>query len=310
MLKENNDHCEKIKFVAETSSIFNNNSSLIPKSSINLNYSSDFSNSIPIESTFIKFDESTYSILEKKCILNDLSQHKHIIVPSIGIINGINLIDFPVGQYTLSLNGLNLATAKYDFITKKYFFNIASSESESMNIFKSVAIDKDEPNLISRNEYLNLYRVDTIYIIIPKNVKLPKTCTIEMNGYFKEEYVWKNKLATINVYPHDTYNLNISKVTESIDITSDHCGSIMIIIDDMKYTIKIGNTPIRISFDNTEKTYIGEQNKFLPLEINNRTINFSRVNSISFVTLDCKITKLYQNYYESYSYPERNQIFV
>lgn len=323
MLTKSNDHCEQNIVVVETSSIFNNNVPLISKQNISVNYSVDFTNSVPIESTFIKHDETTYSILNKKCILNDLVLNKHITIPSIGIVNGINLIDFPIGQYTLNINGLNLATAKYDTmhtttlisdklsnISKKHSFNIASSESDLMNIFKNVAIGDNEPTILNRSEYLNLHRIDLMRIIVPKNIILPEKCTIELNGYFEENHIWKNSLSQIDIYPYDTYNLNLNKITESIDITANCRGTVIIIINDIKYTIPIGPMPTRISFNNTNKMHFGIQNKFLPESINSHTINFSGINLIQFIVLDCKIIELYQNYYETYSYPERKCMFV
>jgi len=306
-MQQTNDHHLQNVDIAKTSSIFESDcsSSFVPN--VILSYSTNFENSLSIDLTFVKFDEKVYSTLNKKCVLNDLILHKKIKIPNVGTINEINLLNFPLGQYILSVQGTNIATAKYN--NKNYTFDIANSNSEMLSLFKSVAICNDEPIMANRNEYLNLSRIDTINITVPKSINLDKKCLIEMKGYFKKDNNWNHESNIFSIYPYDTYSLNLNKITESIDIMADNDGEIIFIIDTVKYNIPVGPIMTKISFRNNETKYIGIQNTYLP-NLNEHTINFSRIDSVSIIVLNCKITKLYQNYYETYSYPERNQLFV
>ena len=76
------------------------------------------------------------------------------------------------------------------------------------------------------------------------------------------------------------------------------------------YTFKSSTKLTRIKFydDNLETT--GAQNKFLPEEINKKTINFSEIHSFYLVTLNCNIIELHQNYYEIYNEFDDTIIFT
>jgi len=69
--------------------------------------------------------------------------------------------------------------------------------------------------------------------------------------------------------------------------------------------IKSSTELTKLKFYNRKKLFMGEQNKYLSDHINENVINLSRVNSIFLIVFDCKIQELYQNYYQTYTYPER-----
>ncbi len=295
--------------VAETSSIFNNKCLLNIEPDIILNYTNDISNNELIDLTFIKFNENIYSILNKKCILEDLKLQKYIRIPNFGIVCEIILINFPSNQYILSANGEHIATTNYNVFTQNCTFDIAKSNNDMINILKNITTIKNELYINHRNKYLNLEKINNLFIINPMENNLNKQMLIQMKGYFKEGQNWTHDLLSMDIFPYDTYHLSIDKITESIDIIADVVGTIIFIIDITQYIIPVGPTITKITFENNNYSYIGAQNIYLSSVIK-QTINFSRVNNVSIISLNCKITQLYQNYYETFSYPERNKIFL
>src|SRR5437868_6678302 len=88
--------------------------STIPEFFVTSLVSTDFSHTVPLNLTFYKKDENSYAVLERHKITSILNLYSHLKVTTGGLINKITLLDFPHGQYTLSLNGHNCATAKYN----------------------------------------------------------------------------------------------------------------------------------------------------------------------------------------------------
>jgi len=283
----------------------------IPKFSVVSMVSTDLSNSLPLDMTFYKKDEKNYAILEKHDVMNRFHLDSHLRITMGGLVNKITLLDFPIGQYTLSLNGQNCATARYNKETNYYEFDL-TRENSMLSILKKCAISGNEPKLDNRSDYINLYRIDNVSIIIPRSVQLNDRQTICLHGFFDHVEKWVETSHKLTLYPHNTYNLCISQPTESIDIKADRVdGTIILRVAGIELcTFKSNTNLMRIKFSNPDQLFNGKQNEYLSEEINRNVINMSRIDNVSIVAHDCKITEIYQNCYGIYSYPERSQIFI
>ena len=82
---------------------------------------------LPIEQSFYQHDAHTYAILTSQEV--EANYQKDIRITSDGIINRISLDDFPIGQYTLSVNGHNCSTAQYDPLSHCFAFDWAEHQS-------------------------------------------------------------------------------------------------------------------------------------------------------------------------------------
>lgn len=116
----------------------------------------------------------------------------HIIITEDCYCNKITLIDFPMSQYTLQLNGRNVMTAKnniFDFSVKK---------SEMLKNFMYVSFPLTGNNkleYLDRNEYINLSMFMKIEINYPKSVNFPNNSSYQilLSGYFYENKNWIKK---------------------------------------------------------------------------------------------------------------------
>ena len=277
-----------------------------------VNSSTCLSNSLPIDLTFYKKNENNYAVLERHNVTDSLKLIVPVRIPSEGLINKITLQDFPFpGQYTLSINGQNCATATYNGEIKMYEFDLTKS-NKMLNIFKELASSQIEPKLDNRSDYLNLYRIDQLRIIVPHNLQLNNKHQISMHGYFRQCGQWSQLSKELILYPYDTYRLFIKHPTESLDIEVDQPGGTIILKLDGYEVHKLipDKQMIRMKFNDRLPFYCGKENAYLSEEINNNTINASRIGDIFLIALGCKITQIHQNYYQVYDYPSRTKRFI
>lgn len=275
------------------------------------------------ENYYVK--DKYYSNLENRCVdigsFNSSTDKVKIKFVCDGLISRLNLVDFPITQYTLSLNGHNATTAiisKEDGIT----FDITKSlqnESSYMSKLSSLAFGV-EPKIENRKDYINLGRVDNATINVPKNIKFEKNTVlhIEAFGYFIENGVWSElKSKIIDIYPNcgNNFELCLNHPTDSIDIEVKGLGSLILLINGLEYKkIEINSSNInfpfhRIKFTDPNEFYKGQQNNHLSTKINKNTINLSRVDNVRLIILGCTVTSITQHVYITYSYPERHKLY-
>jgi hypothetical protein len=292
---------------------------------------------LPLDQSFCKIDDHTYAQLETQEGRFD-TYGNSIRVVSQGMIDRISLDSFPVGQYTLSINGQNCSTARYNTARKCFEFDFSGKRSSLLDAMITVSQNvKDLPQFPNLEKYLNCERVDKL-IIFP-SVELPEgEYTISLHGYFPSNihppkfagpYVEKTMIK--KVYPHSTYNLSLNHPTDCLDIflglspeTTD-CTVIMELdgYEALRYDYhelndhtqccvnkqRWGFEGLRIKFNNPDLYYMGAQNLQLPEEINKHTINLSRVSTISIITINCRLVKCVQSYFMTYRYPSRTAMY-
>lgn len=270
---------------------------------------------IKIDDTFYKKNDNFYAVLESTDCLEKLrpaSNNNQLIIPCTGIINKISLLDFPHGQYILSLNNRNCCTAKYNNKNKLYEFDFSIDQTEMLQIITNVTQSDREPYIVNRDNYVNFYRLDNIIITFPKNHKLSTKHTIRLHGYFYTDNGYLNEDRYFYIYPCNTYRLNINFPTESVDLLTDNAkGKVILRLDDTDIDIKQtenGLTKIRFN-DYLQKFNYSSSNSYLSSEINKQTINMSNIKCY-LITLECKILQLQHNHYKIYRYPERTQYFM
>src|SRR5271155_4551794 len=137
--KRTDDNENKNVDFAETSYIFDDHNSSIEKTIVHciVKYSTNMLNSVPLDLHFC-LTEKSYSILVRKNVLDKMiyNINARIKLPSVGKVDKIILTDYPLGQYILSFNGFNVATAKFDI--NNQVFDLANSNSVMFNQFKQL----------------------------------------------------------------------------------------------------------------------------------------------------------------------------
>lgn len=330
--RDHDNDSENLKLVVtpaepinQESVCFTSKNSSLP---LSLSVSTNFENTVPIDLAFYKqsmgkpnYQEKdileTYAILESNDVTSHLSTNQHITIVSDALINKITLLDFSIGHYTLSLNGQNVSTARLNFTTQRFEFDLNLKPSQTLDHYKEVSVCLFEPVIENRKDYLNLGRIDKINIFGSKNLKLNKYHTIRLHGYFLIDDKWIETNKDITVYPHDTHTLNIYQPTESLDISIEGNGAIFMKINGHSYGdlllhqnhLQKNQNQLRIKFKNSQRILEGEQNRFLSDEINKNVINMSRIHDVTFITLNCKIINITQHCYGIYTYPERRRVF-
>ena len=238
------------------------------------------------------------------------------------------VFDFPIGQYILSLNGHNVATAKFNVDTNCYEFDFVKYQSDELKLWISFAHHEHEPTIINREKYVNLQRFDSIRIIHTTQQPLNQMHKITLSGYFPEHVTidGQDKLnytlmsQTINVFPHNTYDVFIGLPTESIDIFTDNVNGKIIAF--LNCNEKCSKTcydivdfdqkhygSIRLKMHNPTHRYEDKSSAYLSSEINANVINFGSA-YLHLSTVDCKITKIIQHCFVSYHYPDRTRLFT
>lgn len=263
----------------------------------------------------------SYAVLESRDVTKMCNNASGLQFMCDGLINRLNLIDFPISQYTLSFNGQNVSTATIN--SSGLSFDIAKNlkrTNSMMEILGAVLYSKDEPNISNRNEYFNMSRLDRIKINTCNNLtfELNEKLQIEAIGYFYENGNWSDlKSKIINVYPNPKNNmtLNLNHPTDSLDLHVKGRGTITFFINGEEYKqITIDKTneffPFhRIKLNDPDLIYIGKQNEHLSDEINKNTLNLSRIDGVTLVVIECEVTRIHQHFFNIYSYPERIQMF-
>jgi hypothetical protein len=284
-------------------------SSIIPSCLVTSIISTDLSNSLPINQTFYQKDKNHYAILENHKQLWSNGLHLHLSQE--GLINKITLIDFPLSQYILQLNGHNSATAIYNSENGHFEFDFTKSMSKTLDDFNSITRSSDEPNIKNRQQYVNFDRIDQIRIIIPKGLQLNQKHTYSFHGFFKVKDQWIECDKEFVLYPYNTHSLFFNHVTESIDLkVNKNDGTIIVYVNHTELCrFKTTTNLTRITFANPNQILKGRQNQYLSDEINQKSLNMSRVYKFDVVVLDCQLLDVRQNFYAIYNYPERMRMF-
>jgi hypothetical protein len=280
-------------------------------------------NTLPIDLSFYKKDDEHYALLETKEV--DIGKPlSYLRLICDGLIDHIFLDDFPLGQYTLEISGCNCATSRFNRQKGCNEFNFTQKRSDMLDQMISLNRSENESKttIISRENYVNFKRHDSIRIHYPSSLVLKDTVTLSLHGYFptvvqSKEYVEDTETRTM--YPHDTYYLNINHPTDSLDIfVSSNTGTGMIILEVNGYEVtrsncyplsNSSNLGVRIKFQNPYGYLMGAENTYLSDEINRQTLNMSRVNSLALICLNCRPVKIIQSLYNIYHYPSRTKVF-
>jgi len=256
-----------------------------------------------------------------------------------GLIDRIELLDFPYGQYTLSLNHHSVATAKYDKVTKLLIFDFTDEENRSceLNTFIECFKGDREPTITNRQNYLNFGRIDVAEILYSNNVQpLRDIHYINIHGHFGDNGTYIEKNQKIVVSPQ-TYILNTRSIVESFDIETDQAGSVIVKINEADIEMfTIPSYQLRVKFNNPKKLYNkvpissltahndenstkipikdsaidylnnawGNVNHLLSEEININTVNLHG-STLSFIPIGCHIRNVRLHRYVIYKYPER-----
>lgn len=178
---------------------------------------------LPDEFIFCGKNVGSYAILERHNVKNKLYLNNHLQINMEGIVDKISLLDFPYGQYILSINGNNCITAQYNNMSHTYEFNlskkthmldilrdrdIAFINSGAVEPIKHKMINAPikpsiynighmdnqpitytyDPPITDRENYINLINCDIVKIIVPANINLDDKHLIRLDGYFLKDY--------------------------------------------------------------------------------------------------------------------------
>ena len=129
-------------------------------------------NTVPIDLSYYKKDEEHYALLETSYRDMIVRTTSHIRIICNGLIDCISLDDFPMGQYTLELNGHNCATAVFNPQKGCNEFDFTGKRSDMLNTMITLCVSENEPNntTLARGNYVNFGRVDSIRIHYPSTL--------------------------------------------------------------------------------------------------------------------------------------------
>lgn len=271
---------------------------------------------------YYKCDNKHYSIIQTLEHINQVRNTSKIKFDCNGLISRLNLVDFPLSQYTLSFNGINVTTAK---ACKDYGITIDISQclknkKSKLSWFADI-IHYVKPDLQNREKFIPLSRIDNIQLCVPNDLKFEYNTVlhIEATGHFPDDdFVNWSDIETriIDVYPHplNKFDLNMNHPTDCIDVYIKGNGTLICYISYKEYfKLEINDSnnhyPFhRINLIKNDSHRLNVENSFLSEEINNNTINLTHCH-VQLVMLGCEIQKVIQHYYNTFTYPERHALF-
>ncbi|MHB1953679.1 MAG: hypothetical protein ACYCOU_07985 [Sulfobacillus sp.] len=290
---------------------------------------------LPIEDVFyIEPTKDCYAVLERVDATRWLRLRNRIELPgrAKGLVDRIDLCDFPVGQWTLSIAGMNCATAKY--VGGRYVFDLTKEGSSTLQALK----EKTGSDGVG----INMGGIEHVCLNYPKFVELSERLPYEVRLYGRFDGNGTRTCLSYLVYPRSTYELSLLHPTESIVVILERVGQewdqdkmnpeeiqdsfLLFRLDgadvaraDLPMIMPqthadSGAITVTFRFHNPHRWYEGEQNLHLPERINRETINFSKVPTAELVliapALGMKITKVYQKCYSHYRYPDGTLIYA
>lgn len=236
----------------------------------------------------------------------ELQPMNHISIDTFGIVDKIVMNGFPMGQYTLSINGHNSATSKYNIVDKCNEFDFTSHKSNMFEAMSECCREDNEPVIEHRENYLNFSRCDSIKIHCPKNIIIPQSCEIILRGFFPRELPHNNKNSDNYQYgfhkqtyrPHDTFKCVLNHPTHSIKIFAKTGTEIVITINGVMLSKHIAvNGNVMVYFVNPLNVYSGVQNEMLSKRINDNTVNMSRIDNIRIIAPNNDTIRVHQCFY-------------
>jgi hypothetical protein len=284
-----------------------------------------FKDPLPLELTYYSSDPNHYALLESKetSIRQYNGPPTRIHLPLNGLSRKITLNDFPFGQYTLQINGTNVASAKFDKNEGCLAFDF-SKPSAMLELYIDRSKADNEPFIgsLDRKKYLNFSRIDSVIIILPKDIIFNHQHQLAIFGYDKSNeddgLKWIHDQRVLDVYPSSTYHLHLNFPTDyitvrAISVSRDPAYPSMVKLringrDQGSYPFIDLECQIKLS--DKDYKYQGGANKYLSPVINRNTLNFSRVNDVALIAFNCQLDTLYQHYYNIYTYPSRKLVFT
>lgn len=214
-------------------------------------------------------------------------------IPHEAIVNRIELLDFPDGEYNLLLN--KYWCCHSTCIDGRITFDITSAlkNTKMGNYDLGTVIDikpdirKNEPIITNRDDFLNMYNIDSVALDTKQIKFMPHIATlhIKMYGYFFENNAWTT--LTSRNYEHysdvgDNYRLMLSPnfYTESIDFYVEGSGTIKLLIDDVLYD---------------QLSIIDETTPYYRMVLS-KECNGEKLKNALIIVIGCKIVKILQNY--------------
>lgn len=276
------------------------------------------SSTMKIDQNMYIYDANNYAMLEPLDISNEILKNSDncLKISADIICKSITLVNFPVGQYTLNFNGINVKTAKCEVMENNisYVFDFSENQTNTLISFVKMTMSENEPVIENRQNYVNLSKIENFKIISNKNFDNNTQYKIMLDGYFKSKNNWITGSITKNTYAN-TWNCTLNHPTDCIDlhltkINTLENAKILFLIEGNLYAehnFEKHQTSIRIKCKDLKDWNFnrGAQNNYLSDEINSNTINFSRVDLTEFVFVNCKLKSGVQWRYLTYVYPSR-----
>lgn len=218
-------------------------------------------------------------------------------------------------SYWLYLSGFTFPNFTYDPITQTSSFNV----NDYKDIIPHVG---DEIYLDNKTKFP---RIQIMYPPTSNSVYYKNDISINIQGFeIIDSGVIPDRIPiNTNITKYlTTYSLPMNAPTDSIDFygvlsRNTTTANITLSLNNTVYnSINVDSTNnnnklIRFKLDNTSGTFaLGDENKYLPSNINTDTINLTPITNIDIEFNGFTNSKIIQNVYIAYSYPDRTPIFT
>ena len=253
------------------------------------------------------------------CYVSTDNSHNHLLLPELGLVTKIVLMNVPPALYKLELNGqICCSDVKCFDISEKIKTSLKLEPIPMMDIMCKVSRQK-LPEKIKNINLLNLSMIDLSRILYPKDIELPECVLMEITSYnetedkefeltTKELKIYKNeKVLSLN-NPTDYISLNIKAKDAGFGLCKILIGGLG---EYLEYNIKPGIVVIKFD-SNGHPRFQGEQNKHLDEHSSSiKTLNMSCVDRLSYIILgNYEVSDICQSYYMSWHMPtqEHNKL--
>lgn len=264
------------------------------------------------EGYYIVPTNDAYSTLSRETIItkniNYFILNTPYCIQKITIPNPYNI------SYWLYLSGFTFPNFTYDPITQTSSFDV----NDYKDIIPHVG---DEIYLDNKTKFP---RIQIMYSPTSTSVYYKNDISINIQGFeILDSGVIPDRISiNTNITKYlTTYSLPMNAPTDSIDFygvlsRNTTTANITLSLNNTVYnSINIDSTNnnklIRFKLDNTSGTFaLGDENKYLPSNINTDTINLTPITNIDIEFNGFTSSKIIQNVYIAYTYPDRTPIFT
>ena len=231
-------------------------------------------------------DKTKFIVLEKKetnlnYLKNEKKNKQYNFYPPDMLLSKITLVNFPISTYIMQVNGQNAITAKRKSSDENYVFDIFNSDGSYLSIIRECSLGANESLFTGdRKKYLRTGRIDSFKFLSTQPIEGNYDIIIEGFVFDEDKKKWIEKKINYKFFYDENRLLLHFDTKELVFKSNENFELTFRLLNEVYGPFKSKNNFIKFYFDGFDFDFP----KYLSSDKNKSSINFSRINNISFIT--------------------------